>query len=56
MQVRPSSSPQATAPVVTVIALEAGPEALMADVNGRQRTSYQCDRAGKELIVSVVVS
>lgn len=60
MQVRPSSSPQATATVVTVIALEAGPETQSPDVNGqwtsRQRTSQRCDRAGKELIVSVVVS
>lgn len=56
MQVRPSSSPQATATVVTVIALDAGPEAQRPDVNGHQRTSQLCDRAGKELIVSVVVS
>lgn len=45
MQVRPSSSPQATAAVVTVIALDAGPET-------QGRYDRIDDRASKELIAS----
>jgi len=66
MQVRPSSSPQATATVVTVIALDAGPEAQRPDVNGRQRTStdvavvrsswQRADRLGRRLMISDSIS